>query len=316
MKLYRLMGILLLLENHDKMTAQILADHFEVSIRTIYRDLEILSEAGFTLVTESGPGGGISLLDAKRPQLSAMDEAELIRIAQKFSCGPSDLLTENLALKIRSQLSPDSQKTFDLLQKSTLIDPHNWTGKLISCDDALLSIQKAIIAHRILIINYQSNTRITLERRIHPLGLCQKNNQWYFVGFCELEKEYRTFKLSNIIELNLSDEHFSPHDTFDLNTFWAESTQNYRQKIHRLPNPSLPQDYLIKIQCPESALSKLSAFTLISRRDNIYVFDMISESIAFTQLVLLDDITLIEPQSLINRFILHGQKILKKYENH
>ena len=115
MKMYRLMGILLMLENTSILTAKELAEHFEVSIRTIYRDLDTLSQAGFSIVTESGHGGGISLMNSKRIQLKTMDENEILSLVQKVIVKDSkDAISENIALKIRGQLTEASQKKFDI----------------------------------------------------------------------------------------------------------------------------------------------------------------------------------------------------------
>ncbi len=120
MKHYRLLGILLLLENHPVLTAKEIAAHFEVSIRTVYRDLEVLSEAGYGIVTESGKGGGISLQYNKRVRVSAMDEHELIKLVRQFALKSDDASYENIGLKIRSQLPPEAQLVYDRLIAVTL----------------------------------------------------------------------------------------------------------------------------------------------------------------------------------------------------
>lgn len=318
MKLYRLMGILLLLENYKKMTAQDLAEHFEISVRTIYRDLDTLSEAGFSLVSESGHGGGISLLDASRLQISAMNENELIKIAQKFSISHcSDTLDENIALKIRSQLSSQAKSAFDKIACTTLIDPTNWYGNDASTNQEyhLSTIQKAIVNNFCISLDYDSNTNSTLGRKIHPLGVCKKNNHWYLVGFCEIRNDYRIFKLSRISALALLEDKYSPHQDFDLNAFWISSTKEFSQvkDVKNSKSPLNDQMYIVEIRCKTSQLKALHGFDLMNYKGDVYEVNMISEQIAFSQLLMLEGLTVVSPESLINRMILHAHNILKKY---
>lgn len=311
------MGILLLLENHDKMTARSLAEHFEVSVRTIYRDIEVLSEAGYSIFCESGRDGGISLLDSQRIQISAMDEKELIKLSQKFALNSNtDILDKNIALKIRSQLSDSSKDIFDTIQNTTLIDNTSWYG-YTSLDNTYMELlQKAIIEKLCLYIDYSSFKESTLDRKIHPLGLCKKNNKWYLVAFCEVRNDYRVFRLSRIQNPILTEEHYTSHSNFDIKSFWENSIKNFNesstQKYVTSPVSKEPL-YLVKLELSKPKLSILSGFDLLSFNENIYEVDMISEDIAFSQLTLNNDVTILSPQSLIDKITSHAENILKKY---
>lgn len=318
MKIYRLMGILLLLENHNKMTARALAEHFEVSIRTIYRDLDILSEAGFSIVSESGRDGGVSLLDSQRPQISALDQKELIKLSQKFALKPNtDILDKNISLKIRGQLCESSKEIFDTIQNTTLIDNSNWYGYEALNEDYLENIQKAIIQRLCILIDYETSKEATFSRKIQPLGICQKNNKWYLIAFCETRNDYRVFKLSRIITLTLLSQNYEPHLNFNITSFWENSIKAFNesstQKYICKGNQNTPL-YIVKLKLSVPKLNILSGFDLLGFSGNIYEVDMISEDIAFSQIIANKDIIVLYPQSLIDKITSHAQKIIEKYK--
>jgi len=183
-KHYRLLGILLLLENNPVMTAKAISEHFEVSVRTIYRDLDVLSEAGYSIVTESGKGGGISLQYNKRLRLSAMDKSELLKVVEHFAIfDKNDQLSENLALKIRGQLPDDARLVFDRMREASLVDKSNWYGISNDREQFLSLIQESIINELKVIMDYKSGTGYTADRIVWPLGIVKKVGQNYLVGY-------------------------------------------------------------------------------------------------------------------------------------
>ena len=318
MKIYRLMGILLLLENHSKMTARALSEHFEVSIRTIYRDLDILTEAGFSIVCESGRDGGVSLLDSQRPQINALDQKELIKLSQKFAINSNtDILDKNIALKIRGQLCESSKEIFDTIQNTTLIDNRGWYERESLNENYLEAIQNAIIQKLCMLIDYETAKEITVSRKIQPLGLCKKNNKWYLIAFCEIRSDYRVFKLSRIKNQTLLSQNYEPHLNFDIVSFWENSLKNFNesstQKYICKDTQNTPL-YIVKLKLSVPKLNILSGFDLLGFSENVYEVDMISEDIAFSQIIANTDITVLYPQSLIAKITNHAKKIIEKYQ--
>lgn len=318
MKMYRLMGILLMLENEPVITAKALADHFEVSVRTIYRDIDVLSQAGFSIVTESGHGGGISLMNAKRIQLEAMSENEFLKLIQKVIAKDSnDDVSENIALKIRSQLSEESQQKFDSLKKATLVDHKGWDGRNHFVEDKLTLIQRAILNHRKLITDYESNQQsLTIERVLQPLGLAKKNQQWYLVAYCEMRQDYRVFKLSKFKKLEITEQEFKVPPYFDLEAFWKATTHDYSIKESKVADNGQDMTtkprYLVKIESEPEWLRHLDGFELLSVENKCYQFNLISEDVAMAQLFLIcDQIKILSPSSLLNRIRRKAEGILQ-----
>lgn len=318
MKHYRLLGILLLLENNPVMTAKAIAEHFEVSVRTIYRDLDVLSEAGYSIVTESGKGGGVSLQNKKRLRLSAMDKGELLKVVERFAIfDKSDQLSENLALKIRGQLPEESRLVFDRLRRASLVDKSNWYGESEDKESNLSTIQECIINERKLIMDYKSSTGYTADRIIWPLGLVKKVGQNYLVGYCELRLEIRTFKMDRILSLRPTDQSFTPPNDFDLKQYWDRSTPAYyeRQIFNRTFKEEIKDGYLVTLKCPEKYLVYFSGFKCVSADDEgCFTFDFISESIAITQIMThADQVYICAPESLKLAIKKKCQFILENY---
>lgn len=228
MKHYRLLGILLLLENHGVLTAKALAEHFEVSVRTIYRDLDCLSEAGYSILTESGKGGGVSLAHSKRLRVHTMEEQELLSLIDKlaFNDGrsPTD---ENMLLKIRGQLPPESQLVFDKLSSSLLVDRRNWFGVEQGELEVVAILQRAITHSVKIEMDYTNQARIAGRRILWPMGLVKKSGQHYLVAYCEGREALRTFKVSKISNLETTEEHFVYPGHFDVRAYWEESLSNF-----------------------------------------------------------------------------------------
>ncbi len=332
MKHYRLLGILLLLENNHVMTAKALATHFEVSIRTIYRDLDVLSEAGYGIVTESGKGGGISLMYSKRLRLSAMDEHELIQLARQFAFRDTDdQLSENISLKIRSQLPPEAQDVFDHLTRSTLVDRVSWYGKVSCLEESLSTIQQGILHKKKLIIDYTSAGGFSADRVIWPLGVVKKANSSYLVAFCERRGEHRVFNIDKISKLVLSVDTYPEDECFNLKTFWEMTTGNYRFQaskpaVRPISDTSNMSDgsnenegrYPVSIKCDEAYLIHLNGYKLLEmNNDGRYTYDMISEAIAISQLFNHgDQVVVLEPKTLVEAMLKKAHHIVSHYEKH
>lgn len=318
MKHYRLLGILLLLENNPVMTAKAIADHFEVSVRTIYRDLDVLSEAGYSIVTESGKGGGVALQYNKRLRLSAMDKSELLKVVERFAIfDKDDQLSENLALKIRGQLPEEARIVFDRLRAASLVDKSNWYG--ISDDKAhfLSLVQESIINEFKIKMDYKSSTGYTADRMIWPLGIVKKAGQDYLVGYCELRSEIRTFKMDRIIVLKQTEVRFKSPADFDLKKYWDHATPSYleRQVFNRNFKEDNKGGYLVTLKCPEKHLVYFSGFKCISADDEgRFTFDMVSESVALAQIMThVDEIHVCSPESLRAVIKRKCQFILENY---
>lgn len=200
MKSSRLFEIVYRLLENERCTAPHLANALEVSVRTIYRDIDALSQAGVPILTEQGQGGGIRLMDGWSLNKTLMDakEQEQLLTAVKTLSGvqeSSDALARKLGALFQC-------RPRDWLR----VDFHYW-GPANENDERFETIKMAVLEKRVLCFQYAAYNGMT-ERRVKPALLYFKGNAWYLQAFCMMRSEFRTFKLSRVSQLSLTEEAF------------------------------------------------------------------------------------------------------------
>jgi predicted DNA-binding transcriptional regulator YafY len=233
MRASRLLSIMMLLQAKGRMSAETLAEELEVSVRTIYRDIDQLSAAGVPVYADIGRNGGFALLDGWRTRLTGLTAPEARALFLSGLPGPaSELgLGDDVAaaeLKLLAALPADWQSEAQRMASRFHLDPRGWfsTGprpeylKLVA--DAVWNAQR-------LTIRYDSWTQVS-ERTVEPLGLVLKGGIWYLVA--RREAGYRTYKLSQIKALVATGESFEHPADFDLPRHWRESTAAFEREIY------------------------------------------------------------------------------------
>lgn len=206
MQISRLFKIVYLLQESKHLTARDLAEYFEVSTRTILRDVDTLSEAGIPIYTTKGKGGGIFLLDnfiLNKTTISKKEQDQILFALQSLS------LTEQLEEK---ELLSKLQAFFQNTKTGWIeVDFSRW-GSEKSEKTAFGLIKEAILQHKVLSFAYTSSYGETLRRTVNPLRLVFKNNAWYLQAYCRLKEDYRTFKINRAFHMNMEDECFEAED--------------------------------------------------------------------------------------------------------
>lgn len=207
MQINRLFEILYILINKKHITAKELSLHFEVSVRTIYRDIDILCSAGIPVYTSQGSGGGIFIEKSYILNNSALTDEEQEKIITSLQSIPS--LNDIDNSKLISKLS-------GLFKKNYLnwieIDFSRWGDSDYDNQNYIL-IKNSIIGHTIISFAYISSYGEVTLRKICPVKLFFKSSSWYLQGFCLDKKEYRTFKITRMSSLKTNPEIF---DTTEL----------------------------------------------------------------------------------------------------
>lgn len=201
MKLDRLIGILSILLQQDKITANQLADKFEVSVRTILRDIDDIGKAGIPIVTSQGQGGGISIMDGYKIDRTLLSSAEMKAIFAGLKSLDSVSGTNRYRL-LMDKLSISSAINAD---NNIIIDLAAWDKNAVSSKIEL--IKAAIEQNRIITFRYYSPER-TEQRSIEPYRLIFQWSNWYVWGFCTKRQDYRMFKLTRMTELQCTDKTF------------------------------------------------------------------------------------------------------------
>ena len=193
MKIDRLIGILSILLHEEKTTAPELAERFEVSRRTINRDIEDLCRAGIPIVTSQGTGGGISIMDGYRMDrtiLTSKDMQMILAGLRSLDSVSGSSYYRQLMEKIQAGSSE-----FISGRDSVLIDLSSWYRESLAPKMEL--IQDAIALNKTLRFRYYSPAGDT-DREIEPYYLVFKWSSWYVYGFCLLRKDFRLFKLNRM----------------------------------------------------------------------------------------------------------------------
>lgn len=205
MKLERLIGILSILLQQDKITAPELAEKFEVSVRTILRDIDDISKAGIPITTSQGQGGGISIMDGYKIDRTLLSSSEM----QAIFSGLKSLDSISGTNRYRQLMDKMSVSNTINADNHIIIDLANWDKNAVSTKIEL--IKSAMEQKRIITFRYYSPER-TEQRSIEPYHLIFQWSSWYVWGFCVKRQDYRLFKLTRMTELKCTDENFVKRD--------------------------------------------------------------------------------------------------------
>lgn len=234
MRADRLLSILIRLQVRGRQTAQTLADEFEVSVRTIYRDIDDLSAAGVPVYADRGPGGGFQLLDGYRTRLTGLKAGEAETLLLAGLPGPAaDLgLAEPLAaarFKLLAAISPAAREKAARIGDRLHLDPLDWYQRA-AAPAHLPAIAQAVWEDRRLAIRYESWSA-TVRRVIDPLGLILKAGVWYLAG--RAGRDIRTYKIAKVLDLQMLDERFVYPAGFDLAAHWRHALKRFEAGLRR-----------------------------------------------------------------------------------
>ena len=190
----RLFELLCLLLERGRMTAPQLAEHFEVSVRTIYRDIDALSAAGVPVYSTPGKGGGVSLLEGYTLHRAAFTEEEqqLLLTALRSLPGDAGQGTAETLSKLSGLFR---RREPDWLQ----VELSRW-GSAGADNAKFVQLKQAILSRRVLSFTYVGASGQTTRRSVLPARLVFKGRDWYLQGFCLERAAYRTFKLTRMLE--------------------------------------------------------------------------------------------------------------------
>ncbi|MCU0157466.1 helix-turn-helix transcriptional regulator [Bacillus safensis] len=226
MKIDRILSIVMLLISKKQVQAKDLAELHEVSVRTIYRDIETINQAGIPVVTTQGAGGGISLVDDYRleKKLFTDDDIELILTAlESMTSAYSFKESEHVLKKIKSLIPPHTDESEK--QHHVFIDLSSW-GKDSQAEKKLQLIHTAASAHQFIQFTYRNAKGETLPRKVEPYTLVLKGRHWYLYAFCCVKNDFRLFKLTRMTDLITISAYFRPkrikNDEKPWNDSWHE----------------------------------------------------------------------------------------------
>ncbi len=238
MRADRLLSILLLLQNHPRLTGKALAARLEVSERTIHRDMEALSMAGIPVVAERGVNGGWSLLEPYRTDLTGLNPAE---IQSLFLSPPAPLLadlglhraSDAALVKLLAVVPALQRQTAEMVRERLHVDGAGWRDTPRDTHTHLPALQEAVWQSQRIRMGYTRGDGKAIVRVVAPLGLVAKGTIWYLVA--QVEEGYRTYRVSRVAAVDGTGEHFDRPADFDLAAYWQASKQNFVAELPRFP---------------------------------------------------------------------------------
>lgn len=199
----RLFQIVYYLLEKGKSTAPELAEKFEVSVRTIYRDIDIISSMGIPVYAMQGKGGGIALLDSfvLDKSLLSTEEKEQILMALQGVIAAEQNTAEELLAKLGSLFQTKNTNWIE-------VDFSDWI-KNNSNPDLFNLIKRAVFSRNVISFQYFGSSGKSTRRQVEPLKLVFKSKDWYLYGFCRMRNDCRFFKLTRIRDMEIQTEIYS-----------------------------------------------------------------------------------------------------------
>lgn len=211
MKVERLLGITMILLSRRRVNAQTLADKYEVSLRTIYRDLETINAAGIPIVSYAGTDGGYEIMEKYRieRQIVTLEDLKSILVALKgVQASLDDREMDDLLTKIKALVAKSEQDQMEEEGETLVFDTNLWHGGGIK-DKSVLVLLRQASKHRSVVSFLYTNTEGTAEQReVEPIGLAWKGYAWYLYAYCRTRQDYRTFRVSRLSGLKVHLEQF------------------------------------------------------------------------------------------------------------
>ena len=212
MKLDRLVSIIVLLLRKERVQARELAEIFEVSVRTILRDIEAINLAGIPIVTYQGANGGIGIAEGYRLDKSVLTEDDMSTIISALR-GIDGTIPDSrhgiLMEKLRNALPSSQLEALDAKVQQLIIDLSPWgLNELLKY--SVTCIRKAIENHNEIEFEYIDSTGKRTNRRVEPYTLVLKGQKWYLYAWYHTRQDFRLFKLSRMRELEVTTAVYQP----------------------------------------------------------------------------------------------------------
>ena len=232
MRASRLLSLLMLLQSRGRVSATALAEALEVSVRTIHRDVDELSAAGVPIWADRGRLGGFQLQPGWRTRVDGLTAPEAQAMFLGGLPGPAAELglgeaMASAQLKLLAALPDGWREDARRVSARFHLDPIDWY-RGPSATDHLPAIAHAVWSERRVAMRYES-WKGEVARRVDPLGLVLKAGVWYLAA--QVASGVRTYRLSNILELQPTDEAFERPPAFDLAAWWQASTKRFEKEL-------------------------------------------------------------------------------------
>lgn len=241
MKIDRLLSIVMLLLERNKVSTSTLAKMFEVTPRTIFRDIEAINRAGIPIISYPGVHGGIGIMEAYKIEKKLFTVSDITALLIGLNSIQASMSSEEILTtiaKVKGLVSEEQMKDFE---SQISIDHTSWLGNG-SAKPNFEEMKNAIHEKKLLSFKYSDQNSRRTQRKIEPYRLVLKNSHWYLQGYCTVQQDFRTFKLSRISALKPLNESFVPRE---IGPELFEMTEKHTITIKLLIDESL-RDFMVE----------------------------------------------------------------------
>lgn len=299
----RIIAILIQLQSKRIVKAQELAERFEVSLRTIYRDIRTLEASGVPIYGEAGIG--YSLVDGYRlpPVMFTREEAGSFiaaeKLMQKFIDKELGQHYQSAMFKLKSVLQNSDKDWVSSIESKVLVQPSSGNLFNENVPNAMAILFKSVADKTQVVLNYQAlEAETASERTIEPVGIFHDNQNWYMLGFCHLRNDYRQFRADRIEGIRKTEIPFTKeHDS--LETFLDKEKEKPTQKVRLLVDRKISR-YLSNDKRHYGFVSEKNNGELV---EMTFLVRDLENGIARWFLMFADYATILEPDALKTRVL-------------
>lgn len=232
MRIDRMLSIVVILLNRRKITAKELAQRFEVSLRTIYRDIESINLSGIPVISNQGTDGGYEIPEnykLSRQYISVSDLRSILAALKGINAALDDTEIELISEKIQCLLPEVAGGSPDSNAEILVFDAMGW-GKQEKVPNKIQILYEAIKKNQLIDIRYQDGNGQVSQRQVEPMTLIQKGFSWYLFGFCKTKMDFRVFKLARIKEISKISGSFERKKKSykDIRTHWVSLEESLK----------------------------------------------------------------------------------------
>lgn len=301
MRIQRLIGLLCVLADVEKITVQQLADRFEVSKRTIFRDLDTLNLAGIPIISYPGIGGGVSIIEGYKidKKILSTDDTRKIFTALK---GLKSIENDNSYNSLIAKLIPKQEKEI-FLYSEYIINFSSWFDDSVIHEKAII-LHKAICNRQCVSLEYVSK-KSREKRIVEPYKLIFKQSDWYLYAFCRNRNDFRLFKLKRIISYELLENFFEQQQISDI-CFEKNYAKDLFSKQYKKGFIKVVLEYDLKDEFEITQKIDASFFQEISNQTDtgqICFYTSSLSSVSNLVFEMLDKVRVISPPELYNDII-------------
>ena len=305
MKIDRLLAMTIYLLNRDIVTGKELSEKFEVSERTIQRDIESINMSGIPIRSQKGVGGGYQIMDTFKLSKPAANKEDINNILTALSGLKTALDSTQIDAtieKMKSIASADDKKIsldFSVVHENKKVSAY------------LKQISKAIKNRSVISLTYVNAEGVMSKREIEPLLLKFKWYTWYLAAYCLEKQDYRLFKLNRIQELAVPGKQFCTGHTADDSLLEALMKADNRKSIDIKLLCKKKAEYVIGEYIPKCEITEIDG-------ESFYCTMHVPENERFWYAVILslgDDVKIIEPQSLKQKVYMNAKNMINLYKD-